>query len=71
MEERRRIEEELEKVNEAEELYWQQRGGEKWIFEGDSNTNFFHLTTNSRRRKKTILSLEEKGENITDPEKIK
>jgi len=41
LEERRRIEEELEKVNEAEELYWQPRGGEKWIFEGDSNTNFF------------------------------
>ena len=32
---------------------------------------FSHLTTNSRRRKKTILSLEEKGENITDPEQIK
>ena len=47
-----RLECELEKLMEKEEIYWQQRGGEKWVLEGDSNTGFFHLVANGRRRKK-------------------
>jgi len=70
IEERKKIELELEEIYEAEELYWQQRGGERWILEGDSNTKFFHLAANGRRRKKSILLLEEDGENNTDPKHI-
>jgi hypothetical protein len=55
------LENELEKIMEAEELYWQQRGGEKWVLEGDDNTTFYHLIANDRRRKKLILSLEHEG----------
>ena len=65
------LELELEEPLQEHELYWQQRGGEKWILEGDNNTNFCHLTANGRRRKKSILSLENEGENITDPKLIK
>ena len=70
MQERKIIEMELEKIYEAEELYWQQRGGEKWTLEGDANTNFFHLAANGRRRKKSILSLEDNGEVVNNPKQI-
>ena len=43
---RARLECELEKLMEKEEIYWQQRGGEKWVLEGDSNTAFFHKSAN-------------------------
>ena len=46
------LEQELQEIYTAEEIYWQKRGGEKWILEGDNNTNFCHLTANGRRRKK-------------------
>jgi hypothetical protein len=36
----------------AEELYWQQRAGEKEMLEWDDNTMYFHLKANRRRRKK-------------------
>ena len=38
---RLQLEVELEKIMEAEEIYWQQRGGEKWTLEGDTNSFFF------------------------------
>lgn len=69
-EERYRVEAELEKVY-AEELYWQQRGGEKWILKGDTNTGFFHMSANGRKRKKAIVSLQNQGVNVTDPEEIR
>ena len=56
LEARRGIELELERVYEAEELYWQQRGG--WILEGDANTQFFHQHANGRRRKNTIVAFD-------------
>jgi len=50
--ERNQLELELEELLQEEELYWQQRGREKWILEWDNNTNFFHLSANGRRRRK-------------------
>lgn len=64
------LEIELEKLMEAEEIYWQQRGSERWILEGDANTNFFHLIANGRRRKKIITCLEHDGGEVTDKEGI-
>lgn len=64
------LEAELEKLMESEEIYLQQRGGERWILEGDANTNFFHLVANGRRRKKMITSLEHEGIEVTDREGI-
>jgi len=40
---RLQLEVELEKIMEAEEMYWQQRGGEKWTIEGDTNSSFFFI----------------------------
>lgn len=64
------LESELERLMEKEEIYWQQRGGEKWVLEGDANTNFFHLVANGRRRRKAITRLEHEGREITDREGI-
>ena len=33
------LEQELEKLMEIEELYWQKRGGENWVTKGDANCN--------------------------------
>jgi mannosylglycoprotein endo-beta-mannosidase len=59
------LEVKLEELMEAEEIYWQQRGGGKWVLEGDGNTSFFHLVANGRRRKKSILSLNHEGARLT------
>ena len=67
---RLQLEKEWEDIMGAEEIYWQQRGGEKWILEGDSISNFFHLVANGRRRKKKILSLEHEGETLNDPTQV-
>ena len=34
------IEKELMDIYATEEIYWQKRGGVKWLLEGDSNTAF-------------------------------
>ena len=36
--ERALLELQLECIMEVEEIYWQQRGSEKWILKGDANT---------------------------------
>ena len=65
------LETELENILEEEETYWQQRGSEKQVLEGDANTSFFHMSANGKRRKKSILSLEHNGGNITDQKQIR
>jgi hypothetical protein len=52
------LEDELESFIRLEEIYWKQRSGQKWVLEGDANTNFFHQFANGRRRKNTITSLD-------------
>jgi hypothetical protein len=47
----------LDKLVNEEEFYWQQRSKLKWFLEGDSNTNFFHTTTTSRKNKNYISFL--------------
>jgi hypothetical protein len=54
-----------------EELYWQQRGSEKWLLKGDANTSFFHNSANGRRRKTRICSLDTNNGAITSQEAIK
>ena len=64
------IEAELESLMEKEELYWKQRSGVKTILQGDANTKFFHLSANGRRRKQSVLMLEDGGIEVTDPLQI-
>ena len=48
----------MENIYQMEAIYWQQRGSDLWVLEGDANTQFFHQLANSRHRKNTIVSLE-------------
>lgn len=54
----------LMKINEEEELYWFKRSHEKWLLEGDNNTEFFHRVANRRKRRNTIISLEDGSNTI-------
>ncbi|RLN39154.1 hypothetical protein C2845_PM01G41450 [Panicum miliaceum] len=69
--ERHKLEAELMTIYQQEELFWQKRGGEKWLLEGDANTRFFHRIANGRKRKCTIKSLEDGGEIISKTEQLK
>ena len=68
---RYQIEENLSRIYAEEELYWQRRGGEQWLLKGDCNTSFFHSVANGRRRKTTILSLEDEGLVIEDTAQLR
>jgi hypothetical protein len=48
------MENKLEEIYNKEEIYWQQRGNNRWVLEGDNNSKFFHLYANGRRRKKPL-----------------
>jgi hypothetical protein len=51
----------LLKMLEEQELYWHKRSHEKWLHEGDNNTEYFHRIANGRKRKNTIISLSSDG----------
>jgi DNA-binding PadR family transcriptional regulator len=54
----------LIKINEEEELYWFKRLREKWVLEGDNSTEFFRRVANRRKRRNTIISLEDGSNTI-------
>jgi hypothetical protein len=58
MDERISMEDEIERLDKLEEIYWRQRAGKKWVLLGDSNSHFYHQFTNGRRRKNIISFLE-------------
>ena len=55
---------ELLKLNEEEEIYWQQRSHDKQLKEGDRNTEYFHRMANGRKRRNLIISMEDEGRTI-------
>jgi hypothetical protein len=69
--ERYELERLLHQILSDEEIQWQRRGGERWILEGDSNSNYFHKCANGRRRKMKIIMLEAEGRKILDPQDLK
>ena len=42
-----------------EEIMWNQRSRALWIKWGDRNTRFFHATANQRRKKNSIVGLQD------------
>ncbi|RLN23448.1 hypothetical protein C2845_PM07G29970 [Panicum miliaceum] len=69
-EKRYKLEDELENIYQMEAIYWQQRGSDMWVLEGDANTQFLHQHANGRRRKNTIVSLELEGVEIRSQEDL-
>ena len=55
---------ELLKINEKEEIYWQQRSHDKQLKEGDNNTENFHRMANGRKRRNIIVSTEDGDKTI-------
>lgn len=51
----------------CEEMYWQQRGQQRWVLKGDGSTEFFHAIANGRRRRCFIHILSE-GNNVFSEE---
>ncbi|CAL1407561.1 unnamed protein product [Linum trigynum] len=63
-----KLEAELDKVLEQEELIWFQRAREKWVQFGEKNTSYFHQQANIRRRRNKIEALRDDNDNwVTDP----
>lgn len=53
-----------------EETYWHNRCHEEWLLKGDNNTKYFHRIANGRKRKNTIISLENEGNIIEGDENL-
>ena len=64
------IENALENIYQMEAIYWQQRGSDLWVLEGDANTQFFHQQANGRRRRNTIVSLDTNFGEVRNQEDI-
>lgn len=49
---------EINDLLDSEEIMWQQQAKVQWLKLGDRNTKYFHSKASERRRKNTILGLE-------------
>lgn len=58
------------KYLDLEETYWYERSHETWLLKGDNNTSFFHRCANGRKRKNTIISLEDGDQIIEGDDKL-
>jgi hypothetical protein len=58
---RSKVQVELYNLNVEEENYRYQRAHEKWLLEGDQNTDYFHMISNCRKRKDHVQSMEDNG----------
>ena len=54
-----RLRKEINELMDKENDMWHQRSRALWMQEGDRNTKFFHSTATQRRRKNTILGLQD------------
>jgi hypothetical protein len=61
---------ELMQMLDEEEVHWFRRCNETWFLKGDNSTKFFHRTTNGRKRKQMIFSLQDEGITITRTENL-
>ncbi|VVA96481.1 unnamed protein product [Arabis nemorensis] len=56
----------------AEELFFKQKSGIRWLMEGDANTSFFHKAVQIHQNQNAIRYLRtEMGERISNPAQIK
>lgn len=63
---------ELFDILKQEELLWYQKSRKKWLTDGDRNTQFFHVSTMSRRKRNKIDRLQtENGEWVENQEGLK
>ena len=56
-----RLRKDLNDLLYSEEIFWNQRSRVQWLKEGDRNTNFFHHRASKRRKKNTILGIQDEN----------
>jgi hypothetical protein len=67
----RKLQEEVNKLLEHEDLKWRQRAKEHWLKMGDKNTKYFHSCVKARRKNNSIYSIVDlEGRNHTTPEAV-
>lgn len=57
-------------ILENEEILWRQWSHENWLLLGDGNNEFFHCIANGKKRKNSIIYLEDEDGRITGDENI-
>lgn len=62
MQEKSYVEEKLLHIYEEEERFWHKRFGERWLLQGDADTEFFHKIANGRARKKMLYTMKNGNE---------
>jgi len=60
----------LNKALDMEEVFWREKSRVKWHLEGDRNTRYFHRLTKIKNSTKTISSIRNGDDIITDPDLI-
>ncbi|CAL1372533.1 unnamed protein product [Linum trigynum] len=66
-----KLETELDKILEQEELIWFQRSRDDWVKFGERNTAYFHQQVNIRRRYNKIEALQDENGNwVSDPQAL-
>lgn len=67
----KKIESQLDKAMEEEEIYWKQRSSENWLQWGDRNTRWFHKRATMRKRRNEIQGIrDESGVWISDRKEL-
>lgn len=55
----------------SHEVYWKQRSKAFWLWDGDSNSKFFHAMASTRRRTNNLAKLHnQEGQWCTEPEDV-
>jgi hypothetical protein len=52
-----KLQNELAKILQQEQMMWFQRSRAKWLMDGDHNTRYYHLKTITRRRYNNVIML--------------
>ena len=61
----------LKELLREEELKWALRAKVRKVFQGDANTQFFHMIANGKHRKKSIFQLEQDEGTVLGRENLK
>ena len=61
VDEMKRMDAEIDELEQREEVHWAQRSRQNWLRDGDQNTAFFHRKASQRRSRNTIKGVMDDG----------